>query len=388
MARGLELKWWIDRKRKQVFLLAWTIVWASVMLLISIRRFNLFGAQAFDLGIFQQGVWLLANGYTPFVTVRGWHLFVDHFSPILFVFVPFYKFSPHPFWLFLGQTVALAFGVVPLYRLALRHTQNELTATIIAIGYLLHPAIMTMLFFDFHPVLLSIPFVLWAIDALDENRPLPFFVACFLSLLCREDIAVSVACLGLYGLLVRRRWWSGAMVAFSVLWFILATKMMAVLSGEEKTAYLSLYSKWGETPLQIVLDILTNPVEAIKALIFCEGHFTEPGAYPMLLLAPFAFFPLFSGIFALFALPNYAVLALSDWRAMRELGFQHAAIIAPWLAASLPFAFRKLQKLVGEIWQVKWQKVLISTFILCLLVSFIWYVPHMASLLLRETWLC
>jgi len=73
---------------------------------------------------------------------------------------------------------------------------------------------------------------------------------------------------------------------------------------------------------------------------------------------------------------------------MRELGFQHAAIIAPWLAASLPFAFRKLQKLVGEIWQVKWQKVLVSTFALCLIVSFVWDVPHMASLLLRETWLC
>jgi uncharacterized membrane protein len=360
----------------QVLFFTWIVVWAFVMLLISLRRFNLFGAQAFDLGIFQQGVWLLANGFYPFVTIRGWHIFADHFSPILFVFVPFYKFFPHPFWLFFGQTVALALGVVPLYRLALRHTQNELTATVIAIGYLLHPAIMTMLFFDFHPVLLAIPFVLWAIDALDENRPLPFFTACFLALLCREDAAVSVACLGLYGFLVRKRWWSGAMVLFSVFWFVFATKMMAVLSGEEKTAYLSLYSKWGETPLQIIFGILANPVEAIKSLFFCEGHFTQPGAYPMLLLAPFAFFPLFSGVFALFALPNYAVLALSDWRAMRELGFQHAAIIAPWLAASLPFAFRKLQKLVDEIWQVKWQKVLVSTFSLCLTVSFFRYVPH------------
>ncbi|MFZ8854345.1 MAG: DUF2079 domain-containing protein [Armatimonadota bacterium] len=352
------------------------LIWGITLLDISLRRFNLFGAQAFDLGIFQQGVWLLANGFYPFVTIRGWHIFADHFSPILFAFVPFYKFFPHPFWLFLGQTVALALGVIPLYRIALRHTQNELTATFIAIGYLLHPAIMTMLFFDFHPVLLSIPFVLWAIDALDENRPSPFFIACFLALLCREDVAVSVACLGLYGFLVRRRWWSGAIVLFSVLWFVFATKMMAVLSGEEKTAYLSLYSKWGKTPLQIVLGILANPLEAIKALIFCEGHFTQPGAYPMLLLAPFAFFPLFSGTFILFALPNYAVLALSDWRAMRELGFQHAAIIAPWLAAFLPFAFRKLQELVDRNWQVKWQKVLLSTFTLCLTVSFLRYVPH------------
>ncbi len=365
-----------EKVKTRLWFMMGTIVWLFSLIFVSLRRFNLFGAQAFDLGIFQQGVWLLANGYTPFVTVRGWHLFADHFSPILFAFVPFYRIWAHPFWLFFGQTLALALGVIPLYRLAIRHTQDEKIATLISIGYLLHPAIMTMLFFDFHPVLLSIPFVLWAIDALDENRPVSFAVACFFALLCREDVAVSVACLGLYGLLVSRKWWSGAIVTFSILWFIFATKMMAILSGEEKTAYLSLYSRWGNTPLQIVIGILTHPFDALKALILCEGHFTQPGAYPMLLLAPFAFFPLFSGTFASFALPNYAVSALSDWRAMRELGFQHASIIAPWLAASLPFAFGRLQKLVDENLQLQWQKVLVATFSLCLIVSFFRYVPH------------
>jgi len=366
----------LKRPPTRVLVLLGVGVWSGLLIAIEVRRFNLLGAQAFDLGIFQQGVWLLANGYFPFVTVRGWHLFADHFSPILFAFVPFYRLHPHPFWLFLGQTLALALGSIPLYRLALRHTQSEKIAALIAVGYLLHPAIGTMLFFDFHPVLISIPFILWAIDALDENRPTLFLTACFLALLCREDIAVSVACLSLYGLLVRRRWWSGAMLFFSVVWFLFATKLMAILSGEEKTAYLSLYSRWGDTPLQILVGIVTHPIGALKALIFCEGHFTQPGAYPMLLLSPFAFFPLFSGSFALFALPNYAVLALSDWRAMRELGFQHAAIIAPWLAASVPYAFGKLQKLVDESWQNQWRKVLATTFLLCLTVSFFRFVPH------------
>ncbi len=285
---------------------------------IQLHRFNLLGAQAFDLGIFQQGVWLLAHGYAPFVTVRGWHLFADHFSPILYLFVPFYRLYPHPLWLFLGQTLALALGALPLYRLSLRHTKSHKIATLIAIGYLLHPAIGTMLFFDFHLILLSVPFVLWAMDALDAERPFPFFIACALALLCREDIAVSVACLSLYGLLVQRKQWAGAMGVVSVAWFLFATKTMAL----------------------------------------------------------FAFFPLFSGSFTLFALPNYAVLALSDWRAMRELGFQHAALIAPWLATSVPLAFRRLLASVRESDRGQWQKVLALTFGLCLAVSFSRFVPH------------
>ena len=280
------------------------------------------------------------------------------------------------FWLFLAQTIALALGTIPVYRLALRRTGNERYALLLALAYLLHPAACTMLFFDFHPVLLSIPFILWAIDALDEGRLIPFALASFFALLCREDVAVSVFCLSLYALLARRKVWSGAMVVVSALWFLLATKAMAFLSGEERTAYLSLYSRWGNTPLQIVLGILTHPFDALKSLFLCKGHFTQPGAYPMLLLAPLAFLPLFSGTFFLFALPVYAVLALSDWRAMRELGFQHTALIVPFLAASAVFGWRKLVSwLEGEI-RGQGQKALAWALGLCMLISFFRFVPH------------
>lgn len=355
------------------------VLFVGLFMFVELRRFALLGAEAFDLGIFQQGVWLLSRGETPFVTVRGWHLFADHFSPILFVFVPFYRLWEHPFWLLLGQTIALAVGVIPLYRLALRHTQSSWSATLIAVSYLLHPASFTMLFFDFHPILLSIPFVLLAMDAADEGRPVPFVIASLGALLCREDVAVSIASLSLYALLVRCRWWGGAMLIISIGWLWGAMQAMAWLSGAERTVYLSLYSRWGETPQQIVMGILRQPVDALKALVLCEGHFTQPGAYPMLLLAPFAFLPLFAGSFVLFALPSYVVLALSDWRAMRELGFQHTALIVPWLAAASAISWGRLLRWSSELSlqeQRQWQKLLAVTWLICLFVAVWRYAPH------------
>jgi len=50
--------------KTQIAMTATTIIvtiWTFTMLVISLWCFNLLGAQAFDLGIFQQGVWLLAN---------------------------------------------------------------------------------------------------------------------------------------------------------------------------------------------------------------------------------------------------------------------------------------------------------------------------------------
>ncbi|MBW1775085.1 MAG: DUF2079 domain-containing protein, partial [Deltaproteobacteria bacterium] len=37
-----------------------------------------FRTQAFDLGIFDQALWLVSEGKTPFITVRGLHRFGDH----------------------------------------------------------------------------------------------------------------------------------------------------------------------------------------------------------------------------------------------------------------------------------------------------------------------
>ncbi|MER3499875.1 MAG: hypothetical protein IMHGJWDQ_000109 [Candidatus Fervidibacter sp.] len=40
----------------------------------------------------------------------------------------------------------------------------------LALGYLFHPALFTMLLFDFHPVLMAVPFLLWAMDAADKGN--------------------------------------------------------------------------------------------------------------------------------------------------------------------------------------------------------------------------
>jgi len=45
------------------------IVFTSIFMAIQLRRFYFLSAQAFDLGIFQQGVWLIVNGFYPFVTI-------------------------------------------------------------------------------------------------------------------------------------------------------------------------------------------------------------------------------------------------------------------------------------------------------------------------------
>jgi uncharacterized membrane protein len=67
------------------FVLLACLVFVLYLLWLQIRRYEQLGAYAFDLGIFQQAVWLMAHGETPFVTVRGMNILGDHFTPIIYL---------------------------------------------------------------------------------------------------------------------------------------------------------------------------------------------------------------------------------------------------------------------------------------------------------------
>ncbi|MDW8029435.1 MAG: DUF2079 domain-containing protein [Armatimonadota bacterium] len=363
------------QKINKIVLSAIILSFTIILLLLQLRRFNLLGALAFDMGIYQQAVWQMAHGEPLFNTIRGTHFFGDHFRPVMFLFAPFYRLWSHPFWLFLGQTLALALGALPLYRIALRHTQKPWVANLVVVGYLLHPASFTMLIFDFHSILLAIPFLLWAIDAADEGRPFLFFISSFMALTCKENVAVAVASVSLFAILFRQRWWGILGLLMSALWFWIAMELVAKFGGVEYSPYLALYQRWGETPMDILWSLLRQPFLALQALILCSGHTTAPGVYPLLLLVPFGFLPLLAPDVLAFALPGYALIALSERPIMRDLGYWHGSLVLPWLVVASAFAWGRLLRWGQEFSlqsQNHWHKLLALNWLTCLFFS-TWY---------------
>jgi len=87
----------------------------GLLQLVVASEFMAFQAPGFDLGIFDQGVWLLSRFKTPFVTLMGLNLFGDHASYIMMAMVPVYWVWPEPQALLVVQTLALAVGAVPLF---------------------------------------------------------------------------------------------------------------------------------------------------------------------------------------------------------------------------------------------------------------------------------
>ena len=80
----------------------WSWAGASLFIALGWIRQERYATFSFDLGIYDQAVWLLSRFHDPFVTVRGLEFFGHHVNPILLLFVPFYWLGAGPLFLLVG----------------------------------------------------------------------------------------------------------------------------------------------------------------------------------------------------------------------------------------------------------------------------------------------
>jgi uncharacterized membrane protein len=186
--------------------------------LLSVQVYDGYASPGYDMGVFDQGVWLLSRFHAPFVTVMGRDLFGDHTSFILLLAVPLYWVWPHAQTLLLLQTLLLAGAAVPIYLMARRRVQGVWMPTALAGAYLLNPALQWGNLEQFHPDSFLAPLAALAVFAAIEWKPRLLVVAVVAALLVKEDAAALVVPLGLWVLARRDRRLGLAIVAGAVAW--------------------------------------------------------------------------------------------------------------------------------------------------------------------------
>ena len=172
---------------------------------LSVQVYDAYAAPGYDMGIFDQGVWLLSRFHAPFVTVMGRDLFGDHTSFVLLLAVPLYWIAPAAQTLLVLQTALLAGAAVPVYLVARRRSGSITVATVLAGAYLLDPALQQGNLEQFHPESFLVLFVAVALFAALEWHPRLLVAAAVGCLLVKEDTALLVVPLAIWVALRRDR---------------------------------------------------------------------------------------------------------------------------------------------------------------------------------------
>lgn len=337
------------KKLRQLDIVGWMFgVSALILFAFSSLRHALFQSTALDLAVFDQWVYLASQGLPPISSFFGFHLLGDHAAFILYAIALLYKIYPNVHWLFATQAIALAAGVFPIYALSLQIGLSVAYARVIALSYLLYPALFNINFFtDFRPEAIAIPALLWAMWAGISNRTWQLIVAVALVLASKDILSLTVIALGIWMyFIVRRRFYGIACIVTGTVWYLLTVGYLVPLLRGGQAGGVVFYGSLGNSPSQILWTIITNPVLIL-------GKFFSPDTlfYYLLLLLPVIIGLHWREILTILpALPMLLLNILSDYWPQRDLIHHYSLPIFPFIIVWLLRSIKQYQKEQKRLW--------------------------------------
>ena len=281
-----------------------------------------FGTFGFDMGIYDQGIWLMSRFKDPFITVRGLEWFGHHVIGVTFLFVPFYWLGAGPHFLYLVETVWLAVGAVPIWLLARDRLENPWAGLALAAAYLLYPSLEWINWWHFHPDALSITPLLFAYWLATRRRWGWFAVAVGLALSCKEDAALAVVMLGLLVAWKVQRRPGLITAAVAGAWFLLATRVIIPGVNGVGTFYESYFAGFGNGSGEIAYNIVRHPGRVVEAATERERL-----TYYRQLLVPVALLPLGSLPVLLIAGPQLLINVISAFGYTHDIRYHYSSLV-------------------------------------------------------------
>jgi uncharacterized membrane protein len=360
------------KKHKFEIILAIAItLFIAVFSFLSIKRYTTLHSYYYDLGIMNQVVDNTSRGRFLEMTNQQLGKNVNrlaiHFDPILAVFAPFYLLVRDPSILLAGQAIILGLGALAVYLLGLKIIRKKPISLVMAVLFLLYFQVQRAVLFDFHAVVLSTTFLLFAFYFREAKKNLPYFLFLLLALLTKEHVGLVVMMLGIYIIFVKKEFKVGLATIALGLAFFVATVYVAIPYFRQQDHFaLRYFEEFGDSPSKIFINVFTHPLVTLRK-VFSKDSID----YFIRLVNPM-FYALFSPLTFLISLPEWAINTLSINANMRGYYFHYSSLIVPTLFYGLILGYRNFDKMVknGRV-----KTVVFALFIIANAVSFYRYNP-------------
>ena len=304
------------------------VISSLILFVCSSMRHALLQSGAFDLGIYDQVAYLMSRGLSPVSSFLGFHHMGNHAAYSFYLVGVLYRIWTNVHWLFLIQAIALASALIPVFRLAVQAGIPENQALTLSYVYLLYPLIFNLNLYDFHPEVMALPCIFWAIWFARRDRYVPFLLCLIFILGCKAVLSLMVLALGIWLLFgERQRVYGLTAIAAGFVWFLAATQVIIPHFSGAEAAAVDRYAELGDSVLEIAWTLLTNP------LILGERLFTLPNLeYVIYLFIPLAWAMVPRYLSPLVgAAPILFVNLMSDSYSQKNLTQQYSLPILPFL---------------------------------------------------------
>jgi uncharacterized membrane protein len=287
----------------------------------------------FDPLVYEQPLWNTLHGHLAeqsalsyTTSAFGQDLFLFHF-----VLLPFYALKETTATLLFLQTVGAAFGALAVYLIARDALpRTRIVPLLFAVLLLSYVPMQNANLYEVQPRLFAATFLLFAYWCMTRGYAVGFWVCIVLAIINRNDTALVIAMLGLYGVLTRRRAvFSWAPMIFAVVYWALAVfVIIPAITGGAQFSYVQNYDWLGPTTGDIVKTIVTRPLFVART-----AFGPDRWEYVVSLLFPLAFLPLLKPRPLLMALPPFLIniFASDHYKYQRDIFHQYSALLVPGL---------------------------------------------------------
>jgi uncharacterized membrane protein len=290
-------------------------VFASILIVCSVFKYFSFNSYMWDLGFFDNLLWNTSQGnfYRVSTTFKTYqNVLGDHLHPIILLFLPFYKIYPSPVWFLFFQPIIVAIGAIGVFRLGRAILKDQALSFVIFLAFLMYLPVRRGVLFDFHESSFF-PFVfIWMYVYYFEKQYKKAFLLFILSFAVKETAALYNS-IFLFSILFSDESQKHkiisvvlAIISFSI-FLIEITILIPYFRGGTPYEYYEIYRTIGRSPAGIVHFVFTKPYSFLRH-VFQKAKFI----FTVKVLAPLAFFPVFSLRGCMIVAAPLLILILSD----------------------------------------------------------------------------
>ncbi|HLF99195.1 MAG TPA: DUF2079 domain-containing protein [Acidimicrobiia bacterium] len=301
-------------------LVAMAVFWAVLFGVLVWRRHDRFGSFGFDMGIFDQAVWLAARGKS-FITVRGLDLFGHHANVAFYFLAPFSWMGAGPHFLNLLQVAGLAACALPLYLLGRHRNLSPWVALVPAAAFLAHPSTGFLAWELFHPETVAVPFLLGAYLAAAKQEWRWFAVLLVVAVMWKEDVALAAFFLGLLLLARGERKVALWTMVLSLAWFLFVNRFLLGAVNGAGAFYDEFFGDLGGSPFDIAHTAASDPTRIVRKFGTDDAR-----GYLWQMVSPFGMLPLLSPLVVLIGFPTALGNILSVNSFTRDITFHYSAL--------------------------------------------------------------
>ncbi len=331
------------KTEKQSLRLLWLFIllYIAIFLFLVFKRYYYFTYNISDLAIFNQTFFNTIHGRWFDETLTLNNYLADHFSPIIFLLLPFYFLLPSPLTLLALQTIGLGLAAWPLFYLSREITKNDKIALLVAVIWLLNPMMQAANLDENHLLYLVPALVFGSAYFYLKNKFYYFLLFFILTLLVREDIALIMLMWSLLASLDKKdKKWIISPLVLGLSYFLFAIKIIKSFASTDSYKFFNYYN-WlgGDDLFSIIATWLTHPLAVIQHLLSWNNISSI-----LIILLPLLYLPLIKPKYLLLSLLTFLQLAMTS-KGLSSVAYmtRFSLLLLPGIFLALIFSLEHIQ---------------------------------------------